>query len=82
MIGQGTQDVDCAAFDVIGLKLASEGNLPAFRRNQSPRGGVIVKSTLKRAKQQIAFGAVGGMTRRRLSASPAVVFRGSPTSAM
>ncbi len=59
MIGQGAQDVDRAAFDIVGIKFAAEGELPALGRGQPPRGGVVVERALERAQQQIALGAVG-----------------------
>jgi hypothetical protein len=51
MIGQRAQDIDRAALDIIGLELTAEGHLPALRRDQPPRGGVVVERALKRAQQ-------------------------------
>ena len=59
MIGEGAQDVDRAAFDIIGLKLSAKRELPALGRGQPPCGGVVVERSLERAQQQIAFGAIG-----------------------
>ena len=37
MIGEGAQDVDRAAFDIIGLKLTAEGELPALGEASAAR---------------------------------------------
>ena len=42
MIGERAQDVDCAAFDIISLKLATKGELPALGRGQPTHGDIVL----------------------------------------